>query len=133
MFCLLLLLVAVATAERVVPANDPAVWTVGRTRQNGDGSLSFDWESSQFYVNVKGANYVKMHMKAQGNFFCLSSGVGYSWLLNKSKVVCIRRKVEFSKSTFLSISTLVALGAPGLFGILTDYIIIRQYYRPVSD
>lgn len=58
-------------AEKFIPANDPSIWTVGRTQQNADGTLSFDWESTQFYMNVVGANYVRMHIKASGGIFGL--------------------------------------------------------------
>jgi len=66
---LLLLVVSflVAGAEQFIPASNPAIWTVGRTRKNVDGSLSFDWEGTQFYINVNKASYVKMHMKATGS------------------------------------------------------------------
>eukprot|EP01127_Copromyxa_protea_P009358 TRINITY_DN2201_c0_g1_i1.p1 TRINITY_DN2201_c0_g1~~TRINITY_DN2201_c0_g1_i1.p1 ORF type:complete len:362 (-),score=75.30 TRINITY_DN2201_c0_g1_i1:17-1102(-) len=65
----LLLLLAVSTAvaaDHFISASDPSVWSVGRTRQNSDGSLSFDWESTQFYINVQGATYVNAHIKANG-------------------------------------------------------------------
>lgn len=58
-------------AETYIPATDPAVWTVGRTRLNADSTLSFDWESTQFYINVKDATYVRMHIKPNGNILGL--------------------------------------------------------------
>lgn len=49
-----------SAAEIFIPAQAPAVWSVGRTRLNTDSvSLSFNWENTQFYINVENASYVK--------------------------------------------------------------------------
>jgi len=64
---LLVVSALLAAAENFVPANSPSVWSVGRTRKNTDGSLSFDWEGTQFYVNIQGGSYVKVHIKASGS------------------------------------------------------------------
>ena len=47
-----------------IAANDPNVWYTGRTMINADGSRSFDWEGTQLWVNLVGANYVKMVLNA---------------------------------------------------------------------
>jgi len=64
------LIVCIFAADNFYPANDPAVWTVGRTRVNtANDSLSFDWESTQMYINVGGANYVNIHIAPSGGVF----------------------------------------------------------------
>lgn len=66
LFVVVLIFALLTSAERFIPANDPSIWTVGRTQSNADGTLSFDWESTQFFINVNQAEYMKMHLKAVG-------------------------------------------------------------------
>lgn len=63
---LLIVFGCTARADTFIPASSPSVWSVGRTRIDPNGTLSFDWESTQFYVNILGGTYAKMHMKASG-------------------------------------------------------------------
>ena len=57
----------IATAAAVfVPASDPAITYAGRTRINADGSRSFDWEGTSFFVTVTGGTYVAVHVNTTG-------------------------------------------------------------------
>lgn len=64
-FILSILFIAIQAA--FIPASSPSIWTVGRTLVEQDGSLSFDWENTQFYINIQGGTYLKIHMKASGS------------------------------------------------------------------
>jgi hypothetical protein len=49
------------SAENFIPAQAHNVWSVGRTRINTDKiSASFNWENTQFFINVENASYVKV-------------------------------------------------------------------------
>lgn len=49
-----------AAAVGFVPATDPRILTAGRTRINGDGSRSWDWEGVSFTITVSGASRVQV-------------------------------------------------------------------------
>jgi hypothetical protein len=53
-------------AETFIPAADPSISYVGRSRINADGTRSFDWEGNQMIVNVQDASYVKVVINATG-------------------------------------------------------------------
>ena len=55
-----------AGAPKFIPASDPSVTYTGRTRVNGDGTRSFDWEATQINLNVVGASYVRATINATG-------------------------------------------------------------------
>jgi hypothetical protein len=44
----------ISSTENIIIAQDPRIWSVGRTNLNDDGSISFNWENTQFLVNVRG-------------------------------------------------------------------------------
>lgn len=57
---------ASAAAETFIPASDPRIWYAGRTQINADGSRSFDWEATSFYINTVKSSYVKVRTAAVG-------------------------------------------------------------------
>lgn len=58
--CLGLLAAGVHAGVSFVPATDPRVLTAGRTRINGDGSRSWDWEGVSFTITLSGASRVQV-------------------------------------------------------------------------
>jgi len=65
-----------ASEHTRIYANDSAIWIVGRTKPSQDGvGVNFDWESTQFYINVENATYVQLHMQANGN--CIGRFITY--------------------------------------------------------
>jgi hypothetical protein len=53
-----------ASALTYIPASDPSVLKSGRYQDNGDGSVTFDWAGTSFYISVQGATFLAVNASA---------------------------------------------------------------------